>query len=315
MSSDVLTVDRVSKRYGKRTALRDVTFRLRSGESVGYLGPNGAGKTTTLKLISGLSRPDSGSVEILGHDPRRERALAIAHLGAVVETPGVPPYLHGRDLLEYVSRTKSVSRADRARAVRRAADQLGVVDQLDRPYGSLSTGLARRLLLAAALVGDPSVLLLDEPTLGLDPVARSDLRIVLRNLAEQGTTLLLSTHLLEDVQEVCHRVLFLREGSLAGDEPVHRASATSSAGILRSVRLAFAADVPADAVHRLAGPGTRIVSEGPREVTVEFPGGDAEQAQVVARAVGAGLPVVSASAPTPDLARRYLEKVGREEAT
>ncbi len=241
MSSDVLTVDHVSKRYGKRPALRDVTFRLGSGESVGYLGPNGAGKTTTLKLISGLCRPDSGSVLLLGRDPFRERSLALGALGALVETPGIPPYLHGRDLLEYVGRTKSLPRSERPGAVRRAAEGLGVADHLDLPFGSLSTGLSRRVLLAAALVGEPPALVLDEPTLGLDPVARADLRTVLRELVRQGTTLLLSTHLLEDVEEVCDRVLFLREGHLMGDEPVrspgHRpAEGVSTPSSLRSRR-------------------------------------------------------------------------------
>ncbi len=315
MAADVVTVERVSKRYGKRPALREVSFGLAAGESVGYLGPNGAGKTTTLKLVSGISRPDFGSVQLLGRDPFRQRSEALAHLGALVETPAVPPYLHARDLLLYVSRTRAVPPAERPAAVRAAAERLGVADQLDRPFGSLSTGLARRVLIAAALVGTPPVLVLDEPTLGLDPVARADLRAVLRGLGRQGTTLLLSTHLLEDVQEVCERVLFLRDGTLVGDEPVRPVEATGPGGPLRTVRLVFAEDVPADAVPRLGAAGERVVREGPRQVTITFPGGPSEQARVIARAVEAGWPVLTASNPEPDLARRYLERVGREEAT
>src|SRR5208282_308442 len=106
--SDLLTVDGVWKRYGDHDALRDVRFSLRSGEAVGYLGPNGAGKTTTLKLLAGLSRPTRGSVRIEGLDPGGDRARALRHLGALVETPGVPPYLAGGDLLEYVARVKGV---------------------------------------------------------------------------------------------------------------------------------------------------------------------------------------------------------------
>jgi ABC-type multidrug transport system ATPase subunit len=315
VSTDLLTVDGVWKRYGDHDALRDVRFSLRSGEAVGYLGPNGAGKTTTLKLLSGLSRPTQGSVRVQGLDPVRDRTRALRHLGALVETPGVPPYLTGADLLEYVARVKGVAAADRRTAARRAAEMMNVADQLGRPFGSLSTGLARRMLLGAALVGDPEVLLLDEPTLGLDPAARHDLRGVLWRLSRDGLTLLLSTHLLEDVQEVCGRVLFLKNGALVGDEPVNLELDSARGGARRIVRLLFGSDVSEQSVARAAGPAFGVTLDTPRAATVRFSGGDAEQAALLAGVVRAGLPLVSASTPEPDLARRYLERVGREDAT
>lgn len=315
MLSEVLTVDAVWKRYGERDALRDVRFSLRSGEAVGYLGPNGAGKTTTLKLLAGLSRPTRGSVRVHGLDPARDRAKALRRLGALVETPGIPPYLTGADLLEYVARVKGVPAAERRAAAVRAAEAMNVAPHLGRPFGSLSTGLARRMLLGATLVGDPEVLLLDEPTLGLDPVARHDLREVLRKLSRAGLTLLLSTHLLEDVQEVCGRVLFLRNGTLVGDEPVDLEPDAAPGGSRRALRLRFSSDVTAESIARATGPEFAVTLDGPRDATVRFSGGDTEQAALLARVVRAGLPLVSASAPEPDLARRYLERVGREDAT
>ena len=315
MLSEVLTVDAVWKRYGERDALRDVRFSLRSGEAVGYLGPNGAGKTTTLKLLAGLSRPTRGSVRVHGLDPARDRAKALRRLGALVETPGIPPYLTGADLLEYVARVKGVPAAERRAAAVRAAEAMNVAPHLGRPFGSLSTGLARRMLLGATLVGDPEVLLLDEPTLGLDPVARHDLREVLRTLSRAGLTILLSTHLLEDVQEVCGRVLFLRNGMLVGDEPVNLEPDTGPGGSRQALRLRFSSDVTAESIARATGPEFAVTLDGPRDATVRFSGGDTEQAALLARVVRAGLPLVSASAPEPDLARRYLERVGREDAT
>jgi ABC-2 type transport system ATP-binding protein len=312
--SEILTVDGVWKRYGDRDALHDVSFRIRRGESVGYLGPNGAGKTTTLKLLAGVSRPTRGSVRVDGHDPSRERGVALARLGALVETPGVPPYLTGNDLLGYVARVKGVPHSGRAAEVRRAAEAMGVAEHLARPFGSLSTGLARRMLLGATLVGDPEVLLLDEPTLGLDPAARHDLRDVLRSLSRKGLTILLSTHLLEDVQEVCERVLFLRDGALVGDEWVDPESKVALSGDSRAVRLRFAGEVAMDPLVAAAGPSARVTAENARQVIVRFPGGELQQAQLLARLVGAGLPLVSASIPEPELARRYLERVGREDA-
>jgi ABC-2 type transport system ATP-binding protein len=314
VSPDVLTVDAVWKRYGDHDVLRDVSFSLRKGEAVGYLGPNGAGKTTTLKLLAGISPPSRGSVRVEGLDPIRDRVRALRRLGALVETPGVPPYLTGADLLEYIARVKGVPAGEVRAASRRGAEATSVVEHLARPFGSLSTGLARRMLLGAALIGDPVVLLLDEPTLGLDPAARQDFRDLLRTLSRSGLTLLLSTHLIEDVQEICGRVLFLREGVLVGDEPVDLEPDTSIAGSRRSLRLGFGSDVTAPSVARAAGPGVSVTLDGPRQMTARFSGGDAEQAALLARMIREGLPLVNAATAEPDLARRYLERVGREDA-
>jgi ABC-2 type transport system ATP-binding protein len=292
--------------------LRDVGFTLRSGEAVGYLGPNGAGKTTTLKILAGICRPTRGRVRVQGIDPARDRSRALGRLGALVETPGIPPYVTGADLLGYIARVKRVPAAGRRAATHRGAEAMGVVEHLDRPLGSLSTGLARRVLLSAALVGDPEILLLDEPTLGLDPAARHDLRTVLRTLSRNGLTVLLSTHLLEDVEQVCSRVLFLRNGTLVGDEPVRGDPREGSPG--RVLRLRLGADVTAESLAEAVGPAGRVSWDGAREATVRFPGEDPEQAALLSRVIHAGIPLLSASPPNSDLAARYLAHVGREDA-
>ncbi|MFI5415490.1 MAG: ATP-binding cassette domain-containing protein, partial [Candidatus Lutacidiplasmatales archaeon] len=262
--------------------------------------------------LTGLSRPTRGSVRVQGLDPAQDRTRALRRLGALIEAPGVPPYLTGSDLLDYVARVKGVPSSERQNAARQAAESMGVVGHLGRPFGTLSTGLGRRMLLAAALVGDPEILLLDEPTLGLDPAARHDLREVLRTLSRNGLTLLLSTHLLEDVEEVCGRVLFLRNGVLVGDERV-TPGAAGPEDSTRSLRLRFASDVTPDSLSQAAGAAFQFQGDGPRVVTVHFSGADREQAELLANLVGAGLPLLNASAPEPELARRYMELVGREE--
>ncbi|MCI4322120.1 MAG: ABC transporter ATP-binding protein, partial [Thermoplasmata archaeon] len=272
MTSDVVVADGLWKRYGNREVLRDVRFTLRSGEAVGYLGPNGAGKTTTLKLLAGISRPTRGSVQIHGLDPVGDRGAALRKLGALVETPGVPPYLQGRDLLDYVARVKGVPAGERRGAARRAAEAMGVEGHTDRAFGTLSTGLARRLLLAATLIGEPDLLLLDEPTLGLDPAARHDLRVVLRGLARNGLTLLLSTHLLEDVEAVCGRVLFLRDGALVGDEPLRPSDLDGGGASNRALRLRFSSDVTSASVGGALGPDYAITIDTPRDAIVRFSG-------------------------------------------
>ncbi|MCI4362994.1 MAG: ABC transporter ATP-binding protein [Thermoplasmata archaeon] len=313
MSTAAVELEHVSKSYGERPALREVSFRLRPGEAVGYLGPNGAGKTTTLKLLAGLTLPDSGTVRLLGRAPDPASGSGLERVGVLVGTPGLVPYLTGRDLLDYASRAKGLARSTEQSTVEVAAMQTGFARHLDRPVGSLSTGLARRLLLAVALLGDPELLLLDEPTLGLDPAARADLRALLRGLRREGRTLLLSTHLLEDVEEVCDRVLFLRGGQLVGDEPVDRAPRDAKGTRLRSLRLRFRSPVSVSRLVEALPPTARVVADSETELTVSFEGEDAEQATLLAQVVGQRLPLLSASAVEGDLARRYLATVGRED--
>ncbi|MCI4367468.1 MAG: ABC transporter ATP-binding protein [Thermoplasmata archaeon] len=314
MTTDILALENATKRYGERTALSGVTFAIHPGEAVGYLGPNGAGKTTTLKLLSGLMRPDAGSIRVLGLDPVADGGRAMAKVGALVETPGLAPYLHGRDLLEYVAEVKGISARDRPGEVRRAAGEMGVSEHLDRGVGGLSTGLVRRLLLAGALVGNPELLLLDEPTLGLDPIARRDLRAILRRLNAEGTTVLLSTHLLDDVEEVCGRVLFLRDGRLVGDEPTHRDPGKVPDSAPRRIRLRFVGPAAVERLTALLGPGEALEDPRGAEVTLVHSGGDVRQAELLAKILRADLALVSARPLGDTLTDRYLAAVGREEA-
>ncbi|MCI4345152.1 MAG: ABC transporter ATP-binding protein [Thermoplasmata archaeon] len=313
MSTEAVALEGVSKRYGDHVALRDLSFRIGSGEAVGYLGPNGAGKTTTLKLLAGLTAPDSGSVRLLGRGPDPASGSALHKVGVLVGTPGLVPYLTGRDLLEYASRAKGLPRSTEESTVEAAAVQTGVARHLDRPMGALSTGLNRRVLLAVALLGDPELLLLDEPTLGLDPAARQDLRALLRGLRREGRTLLLSTHLLEDVAEVCDRILFLRGGRLVGDEPVDRSPRDAKGVPLRALRLRFRRPLATEELRSGLTTGVEVVEASGPEVTVAFAGGDEEQEALLAQLVGHGLPLLAATPAEGNLARRYLETVGREE--
>jgi ABC-2 type transport system ATP-binding protein len=305
-----LRLQGVTYRYGERAALSDVSFSVAPGESVGYLGPNGAGKSTTLKLLAGLLRPSSGTVEVLGAPAD---GPARARLGALIETPGLPAYLHGADLLRYVADVRGIPAAAQPEAIQRAAGELGVSDRLNEPVGGLSTGLTRRMLIATALVGDPEVLILDEPTLGLDPAARHDLRRVLRSLHGAGRTLLLSTHLLDDVEAVCDRVLFLRDGRLVGDEPVSGAPAPPGTSPSRLVRFRFDEPVELGQFAALLAPGESAQLESDRAVAVKLLGDDRRQTELIARIVGARLPLLSAGPALDGLTQRYLEAVGREE--
>jgi ABC-2 type transport system ATP-binding protein len=310
----VVTLRGVSKRYGESRALSGVSFSVAQGQGIGYLGPNGAGKTTTLRLMTGLTRADEGTVRVLGVDPAKDPVGALRNVGALIETPGLLPFLHGRDLLEHAAEVRGVPRVDRPTTVRRAAERMGVAEELDRALGGLSTGLSRRVLLAGTLVGDPRLLLLDEPTLGLDPAARHDLRATLATLRAEGRTLLLSTHLLEDVEATCDRVLFLREGRLMGDEPVRSTHGSGPSAAKNELMLRFRDPVDASRLRPLLRSGEEMTLESDNTYRFSLLTGDDRQVEFLGALVSLGFPLLEASPAGSDLEQRYLRAVGREDA-
>jgi ABC-type multidrug transport system ATPase subunit len=205
----------LTKRYGPRAAVDHVGLRVRRGEVYGFLGPNGAGKTTTLRMLLGLVRPTSGTVRVLGAPPGDRAALA--RIGMLVESPAFYPYLSGRDNLRVVARYGGVP----ATRVDQTLETVGLSARASDRFAAYSLGMQQRLGLAAALLKDAELLILDEPTNGLDPAGVAEMRLLLRRLGRGGRTVLLSSHLLGEVQQVCDRIgvlsggRLLREGTVA----------------------------------------------------------------------------------------------------
>ena len=205
----------LTKRYGDAiVAVDDLDLRVRRGEVYGFLGPNGAGKTTTLRMLLGLVRPTSGQATVLGASPGSPQGLA--RIGALVETPAFYPYLSGRDNLRVLARHAGVSE-DRVEAVLAEVRLSGRAGDRSASY---SLGMKQRLGVAAALLKDPELLILDEPTNGLDPAGMAEMRDFMRSLGEGGRTLVLSSHLMGEIEQVCDRVGVIRDGSLVAEGTV-----------------------------------------------------------------------------------------------
>jgi ABC-2 type transport system ATP-binding protein len=199
------------KRYGDITAVDHVDLTVEPGDVYGYLGPNGAGKTTSLRMLLGLIRPDEGSARLFGRDPLLEGARALDGVAGFVEAPRFYPYLSGRRNLELAAAL------DGDGAEYRIDEALETVDLADRAkdkVGGYSHGMRQRLGIAGALLRAPRLLLLDEPTTGLDPAGMRDMRALVRRLADQGMTVLLSSHLMGEVEELCDRVAIIGSGSV-----------------------------------------------------------------------------------------------------
>jgi ABC-2 type transport system ATP-binding protein len=215
-ASPVIEARGLVKHYGKsaRPAVDDVDLTVRAGEIYGFLGPNGAGKTTTLRMLLGLVRPTSGTATVLG-EPAGSPA-ALARTGSMIEGPAFYPYLSGRDNLRVVARLAGVpdDRIDPALASVDLSDRGG-----DR-FSAYSLGMKQRLGVAAALLKDPALVVLDEPTNGLDPAGMRDMRALVVELGRQGRTVILSSHLMAEVQEVCDRVAVIADGRVVAEATV-----------------------------------------------------------------------------------------------
>ncbi len=204
----VVRLGGVGKSYGKRRALSGVDLTFHPGEVIGFIGPNGAGKTTLIKLLCGLSRASEGEIEVLGRDLSK-RALTPEGVSLVQETPSFISYLSGKKNLKLLADIRRVAtEADIEETLR----VVGLDPTDRRPVRSYSLGMRQRLGLAQALMEKPRLLLLDEPTNGLDPQGIMELRALIRNLAESGVAIFLASHLLTEVEQVCDRVLLVREG-------------------------------------------------------------------------------------------------------
>jgi ABC-2 type transport system ATP-binding protein len=210
----VITVEHLTKQYGRITAVDDVSFEVPKGEILGFLGPNGAGKTTTMRILTGYMPPTSGSASIAGHDVFKESIEARRHIGYLPETVPLYPEMSPRNYLHFMGKLRGLNGATRRARIDDVAEKCKITDMLDRLIGKLSKGYRQRVGLAQALLADPEVLILDEPTVGLDPRQIVETRQVIRNLAGEHTVIL-STHILPEVSMTCERVIIINRGRVA----------------------------------------------------------------------------------------------------
>jgi ABC-2 type transport system ATP-binding protein len=263
----VITLESVSKRFGSKTIVHNLTFEVKRGEIVGFLGPNGAGKTTTMRMIAGFTTASSGRITVAGYDMATQNGQAARKIGYVPEHPPLYDTLEVSQYLRFVARAKGVARSQFASELDRVATACRLEAVLDREIYKLSKGYRQRLGLAQALLGKPEVLLLDEPTAGLDPGQIQETREVIRLFGAQHAVLL-STHILPEVTLICQRVAIINQGRLlAIDSPsgLQRASEQTN-------RVTLTASAPAEALRAelqsIAGVIAVAINEAARDARV-----------------------------------------------
>jgi ABC-2 type transport system ATP-binding protein len=318
MASVTLEAVELTKRYGVRTALRSVSFTAVEGDVVGLLGPNGAGKTTTIRLLTTVLEPTSGHFSVAGQ-PSSAPTEIRRRIGVLPENSGYPGHQTGREYLRYFARLHGLGSEKARDAASRLLADVGLAERAASPIHSYSQGMRRRLGIARALVNNPRVLFLDEPTLGLDPAGRFQVLDIVRNLAERrGVTIVLSTHMLPEVEEVCSKVLILDRGRVQASGSV--ADVIRTAGVEPSARLRVAmelverarqalADVPGFTVDQAEGrPDVlRIALRASSSARPSQP--DAMNAALAA-VTDAGVPVLSFEVDGARLSDAFLTMTG-----
>ncbi len=308
----MIQVDSLSRSYGERWAIRDVTFQARQGEILGLLGPNGAGKTTTMRILTGFLAPTTGRAVVAGYDIVDKPLDAKRHLGYLPEVIPLYEDFTAREYLIFVARLKGMDRRKVRDAVDRAMTLCGVTDVADRLIRNLSRGYRQRLGLAHAIVHDPPVLILDEPTSAMDPRQIVEIRNVIKGLHGAHTTIL-STHILPEATAVCDRVIILNEGAVVAVDTIEQLAARLRSSEKTLVHVARPA---ADLSARLGRlPGVLHVTPGSRdgELVVEAALGRDAREEIARTAVEAGAGLLELRPLAMSLEDVFLRLVTREE--
>jgi len=304
----------LTRTYGAVTAVQGLTFALDEGRILGVLGPNGAGKTTAIRMLTTILPPSSGRFAVAGVPGEREREVR-RRIGVLPESAGYPARESGEEYLTYHARLHGRNAAEARAAARRLLADVGLEDRGSALIHTYSRGMRQRLGIARALVNDPAVVFLDEPTLGLDPQGQRDvLQLVRRLSGERGVTVLLSTHLLDEVEQVCTEVIILNHGRVAALGAV--SAVVSRAAAPRSARLRTDPDRVDEAARLLAAVEVVTAARGtggrPGEIAIEFsPALDAPAAAAAALAalLDAGVPVAEFALEGGRLSDAFLELV------
>jgi ABC-2 type transport system ATP-binding protein len=307
MNDYIVETHGLTKRFGERIAVDHVDLRIPRGSAFGYLGPNGAGKTTLIRMLLGLTTASSGTMRLLGRPVPAERAEALARVGAIVEEPRFHPCLTGRENLEIVAAARG--REAHAR-IDGTLDRVGLVARADDRVKKYSLGMRQRLGVARALLGDPDLLILDEPTNGLDPAGILEFRGLVRRLVGEGRTVVLSSHLLDEVEKICDAVAIVDRGRVVWQGPID----AIAHGGERTIVLAV--DDQARATEVLTADvaviSTALTEEGLR-VTLSSDAAEHAAAEINRRLVEAGVAVRRLEPSRASLEERFLEITSRLE--
>lgn len=294
----------LTKKYGDFYALKELNLKISGSKCVGYLGPNGAGKTTTLKLFTHLLNPTRGEAIINGYNVAKDIKRALRDVGTLIETPDFYPYLTPIENLEMLCRIRFAERCD----IKSALEEVGMYEWRNKKVGKFSKGMKQRIALAAALVTNPSIIILDEPTTGMDPRGMAEIREVIKGLKKDNRLIFMSSHLLPEVTEVCDEVAMINRGELLLYDSIHTISERFRG---HSVEVTAMGEIPVESVMKVSG--VRSVERiTPSKVRIDFEDGAEMQHEILRNLLDMGVRVVEYRSSGMALEKAYLQLIGGE---
>jgi ABC-2 type transport system ATP-binding protein len=306
----MIQVKNLEKSYGKTRAVDGISFEVREGEIYGLLGPNGAGKTTTLSMLAGLLGPDEGSILFGGVDLAAKPLKVKQEMGVVPQEVAVYEELTARENLRFWGGLYGLGGPRLKEAVERVLEQVGLTANADTKVGKYSGGMKRRLNLSLGLVHAPRVVLMDEPTVGIDPQARENILDVVRDIATAGTTVLYTTHYMEEAELLCDRIGIMDQGKILAEGTLDELVRMLGDGELVTVRGSFNTDAALDLLGELAG--VRVVGSSEGQIVLSVTDGGKTAVDLLSRVLGSDLPIDGVSIRPPGLNSLFLKLTGKE---
>lgn len=278
-----ISVEKLTKYYGKYRAVDDISFDYSGNGAIGYLGPNGAGKTTTLKILTHLLIPTSGTVSINGIDVQKFPKKAMVNVGSLIESPAPYPYFTVKDSLNFVGEIRGVNRSDLHSIIADLSEKLKL-PPLDARINQISKGQRQRVVLASTMISDPEILILDEPTSGLDPFERKIIRDLINELKKEKL-IFMSSHLINEVADTCDQVLFIRQGKIVSRDRVSDINVKFKSSL---VQVDFVTPVDDAVKSRITSLGYRILKSSEKSVVISFEGSEEDRANLLSQLMGLG---------------------------
>ena len=308
----MIEVKDLTKHYGSNVAIKGLNFKIEAGDTVGLLGPNGAGKSTAMRIITGFMAPTSGAVFIDGKDIFEKSLQIKKKIGYLPENPPLYTDMRVKDYLLYLCDLKDVSKKDSDRSVADVLEKLNIADVKHRLIHNLSKGYKQRVAIAGALISDPEILILDEPTIGLDPNQIRDIRTLIKSTKKNHQTLILSTHILPEVQETCDKIIIINKGNIVLTGKLDDLSGMMSGGRGIRIKTNRASDELKDKLTKTPGvTNFRKISD--TEFSLDIAQDDALQEKLAKEVVGAGVGLLefsSSKVSLEDIFREHTKKEG-----
>ena len=304
-----IETDNLTKNFGSLTAVNKLNLKVQKNTIHGFLGPNGAGKTTTIKILVGLLKPTSGSVKVLGQEVHVDQADSRLNIGYMPELPRFPKHLKGAELLDVYGRMYGMTQQQRAEQIPKLIESVGLKGRENDLIGKYSKGMQQRIGIAQALLNNPELVILDEPSIGLDPVGMVEVRELMKTISKEGVTVFLSSHLLFEVEQICDHVTIINKGSVLASDTLQNISGALGPAMMH-IELANLSNEVIAAVKKL--PFVSGTWKTGSTLYIQVTTYDDVRAQVSKEVTGAGGVIVGMSQKTSNLEDIFIQLVSKD---